>query len=81
MADHLGLFDTYDWRGVFSRLERPGVPLTGDPALGAIVTDSVAAETVRLWPAGRVVHVPGAGHCIHRDRWTQAMTLIRPLLE
>ena len=26
VADHLGLLDSYDWRGVLGRLDRPGDP-------------------------------------------------------
>jgi len=80
VLDHVDLFDAYDWRGVLDRLERPGLLVTGDVALGAIVTDAVAGEASRLWSSGRVLHVPGAGHCVHRDRWAAAMTPIRSYL-
>lgn len=81
VADNLALFDNYEWRAVIGRLQHPGILLTGDPARGAIVTERVAMEAVRRWPAGRVVHVASAGHCIHRDRWMETMAAVRPFLE
>ena len=80
VLDHLDLFDNFDWRGILGRLECPGLLVTGDPARGAIVTEAVAEEALRLWPSGRVVNIPGAGHCVHRDRWTEAMEPIRSYL-
>jgi N-formylmaleamate deformylase len=80
VIDHLGLFEGFDWRGILGRLERPGILLTGEPARGAIVTGEVAEEAMGIWQTGAVVHIPGAGHCIHRDRWSEAMEPIRSYL-
>jgi pimeloyl-ACP methyl ester carboxylesterase len=80
VVDHLGMFDGYDWRGILSRLECPGLLVTGEPALGAIVSERVAAEAASLWTSGRVLKIEGAGHCIHRDRWSESMAPIRSFL-
>jgi pimeloyl-ACP methyl ester carboxylesterase len=80
VVDHLDLFDDYDWRSILGRLDCPGLLNTGATALGAIVSERVAEEAIGLWPSGRVVEIPGAGHCIHRDRWSESMGPIRSFL-
>ena len=57
------------WREVAGRITCPVLLLTGDPARGGIVTPEAAVEAARLWRSGRVVHIPGAGHNIRRDRY------------
>jgi pimeloyl-ACP methyl ester carboxylesterase len=70
----------FDWQDAFRRFGCPGLLVTGDKSLGAIIGPDVAAEAIGLWPAGRVVHIAGAGHCVHRDRWDDAMAPIRSFL-
>lgn len=77
IVDHLDLFDGYDWRGVFDRLTVPGLLVTGDPAIGAIATPATAHEAIGRWSTGRILHVAGAGHSIHRDAWDAAMDPVR----
>ncbi len=80
VIDQFGTFDAFDWRTALTEMRCPGLLVTGDPALGAIVTAETAQEAARLWPAGRVVHVTGAGHCVHRDRWEATMAPVREFL-
>jgi N-formylmaleamate deformylase len=80
VLDHTGSIVATDWPEVFARIRRPGLLITGDRSLGAIVSPETAAATITRWPAGRIVHVPGAGHCVHRDRWDEAMAPIRSFL-
>ena len=80
VIDQVGALDTFDWRTALTQMRCPGLLLTGDPALGAIVTPGIAEEAVRLWPAGRLERVAGAGHCIHRDRWQETMAPVRVFL-
>ena len=80
VLDRTGSPAEIDWPSVFARIICPGLLVTGDRSLGAIVSPATAAATMRAWPAGRTAHVPGAGHCIHRDRWTEAMAPIRSFL-
>jgi pimeloyl-ACP methyl ester carboxylesterase len=78
-ADNKALFDLAildlpaepgpPWREVAGQITCPVLLLTGDPERGGIVTPAAAAEAARLWRAGRVVHIPGAGHNIRRDRY------------
>ena len=56
------------WMETVKKLRRPGLLLTGDNALGSIVAPAEAELVSQLWPQGRVVHVPGAGHNIRRDQ-------------
>jgi pimeloyl-ACP methyl ester carboxylesterase len=80
VIDQFGTFDVFDWPTALTEMRCPGLLLTGDPALGALVTPETSEEAVRLWPAGRVVRVDGAGHCIHRDRWEATMAPVRAFL-
>jgi N-formylmaleamate deformylase len=80
VVDHLDLFDELDWRHIFDRLACPGLLVTGDQAQGAIVSEAVATEALDFWRSGTRLHVPGAGHCVHRDRWSGAIGPIRSFL-
>jgi N-formylmaleamate deformylase len=80
VLDHIGSIVATDWNEVFARIRCPGLLVTGDRSLGAVVSPETAAATVARWPAGRVVQVAGAGHCVHRDRWDEAMAPIRSFL-
>lgn len=73
---YFGSFDRYPWREAFARIQCPGLLITGDPDKMAIVTPTTASEAVTLWQGGAVVHIAGAGHCIHRDRYAEAMAAI-----
>ncbi len=75
-----GSIRDWDWRAALSRVRCPGLLITGNPALQAIVTAPTAEAVIRLWPAGRIVHVSGAGHCVHRDRWEETMAPVRSFL-
>lgn len=63
------------WQEVVAQIQCPTLLLTGDAevqsaaGLGAIVTEKTAQEALRLLRDGRVVHIPGAGHNIRRERF------------
>jgi N-formylmaleamate deformylase len=69
------------WREVISRIERPILLVTGDPELHVIVTPEIAQEAAQLWKHGEVLHISGAGHNIHRDRYDETMTAVRAFFE
>lgn len=69
--------ETVDWitanpssyAEVISQIRCPGLLITADPQLGAIVTPAVAEQVKKLWRKVRVVHIPDAGHNIHREQF------------
>lgn len=63
----------FPWHEVAPRLKCPGLLITGDPQQGAIITPALAKKIGRLWKKGKVVHLPGAGHSIQRDRFNLVM--------
>ena len=68
------------WREVISRIECPILLVTGDPELHAIVTPEIARQAAQLWKHGELLHIRGAGHNIHRDRYNETMTEVRAFL-
>ena len=71
---------SYPWREIMARIACPILLITGDPELGAIVTPEAAQEAKQLWKHGEVVHISGAGHNIHRDRYDETMAAVRTFL-
>jgi pimeloyl-ACP methyl ester carboxylesterase len=68
------------WRDIIARIQCPILLLTGNPERKAIVTPDAAQEAAQLWKQGKVVHIIGAGHNIHRDRYDEAMAAVRSFL-
>lgn len=71
---------TYPWQDTLPRIACPIMLVTGDPEQGAIVTPEVAREAEGIWQDGRLVHIAGAGHSIHRDRYDETMAAVRGFL-
>ena len=79
LADRLdfdmAIFDQLDFslrRAWREHLQQQGAPLllvTGDPAKGGIINDAFAAEIFALNSAGERLHIPAAGHGIHREAY------------
>jgi pimeloyl-ACP methyl ester carboxylesterase len=69
-----------DWPATLGRIACPALLITGDPALGAIVTEEDARALSALVPGLRVAHVAGAGHNIRRDRFDDYLELVRGFL-
>ncbi len=72
---------SFPWREQLSAITCPILLVTGDPAASAIVTSQVAQEAASLWRQGEVIHIQGAGHCIHRDRYAETMPQIQHFLD
>lgn len=68
------------WQEVAAKITIPTLLLRGDSERGALVTAGVAQEAMSLIKLGAVAHIPGAGHCIHRDQFEAAMAAIRAFL-
>lgn len=71
---------SFPWREQLPTITCPILLVTGDPASGAIVSPQVAQEAASLWRQGEVIHIPRAGHCIHRDRYAETMPMIQDFL-
>jgi N-formylmaleamate deformylase len=69
-----------DWAATLRRIACPALLITGDPALGAIVTDEDARALEALVSRLRVEHVGGAGHNIRRDRFGPYLELVTAFL-
>jgi pimeloyl-ACP methyl ester carboxylesterase len=80
MTSAAGLFET-PWREIISRITCPILLITGDAERGAMVRSEVAQEASHLWHHGKLIHINGAGHNIHRDRYDKTMTAVRTFLE
>ncbi len=57
------------WREVVAKITCPVLLVTADVARGAIITPEQADEAMGLLRAGRVAHIPGAGHNIRREQY------------
>ena len=61
------------WQEIVRQISCPGLLITGDSQLGAAITPEVARQVQKLWRKVRVVHIPGAGHNIHREQFPAYM--------
>lgn len=57
------------WRDHAAAITCPVLLITGDPALGSIVTAETAEDATRIVANLRVTHIPGADHNIRRSQW------------
>ncbi len=69
-----------DGHDLLTRMVCPVLLITGDPTLGAIVTDQQVAALQTLVPQVRRTHIPGAGHSIRRDQFELYLMAIGPQL-
>lgn len=75
-----GALMAYPWQHAAAQIECPALLISGDPELGGLVTEAVAAEFVRLTASGRSAHIPGAGHAIHREQFAPFVAAVRAFL-
>ncbi|OJX40645.1 MAG: hypothetical protein BGO78_06585 [Chloroflexi bacterium 44-23] len=68
------------WQEIAAGLTVPGLLLSGEPELGAIVTPQVATAVAGMWKKGEIHHFPGAGHFIHRDQYFKFRDVVRRFL-
>lgn len=67
------------WPELVARITVPVLVVTGDG--GVTVTPQVAAEAVGRCPAPmRVARIPGAGHCVRRDRFAPFVAAVTGFL-
>ncbi|HEY9074956.1 MAG TPA: alpha/beta hydrolase [Anaerolineaceae bacterium] len=68
------------WRDWVRMADCPILLITGDPKQGVIITPEMAQECASLWKMGQEVHIPGAGHNIHRDRFGVYLQRVKAFL-
>lgn len=70
-----------EWQDGLARVACPIMLLTGDNALGAIVTPDTAEAAEARQPRLRHVAIKGAGHCIRRDEGAAYLAAVTPFLD
>lgn len=65
---------------VAAHLRVPGLLLYGDRQAGGIVSPQVAERVSAIWKKGKIHHLPGAGHFIHRDQYFKFRDVVRYFL-
>jgi len=65
---------------VMSRISCPGLLITADPQLGAIISDEDAAAMLSVLSKFQRAHIPGAGHSIRREQFDRYIEVVRDFL-
>ena len=68
------------WQEMLAAVKCPVLVITGDPALGGIVSQEIVDEAMSILPNGTHVHIHGAGHNIRRDQYQQYYSAVRAFL-
>jgi pimeloyl-ACP methyl ester carboxylesterase len=68
------------WQSIVAQLSCPTLLVVGDSRMGGAVSTEQAEEARRVSPLLEVVHLPGAGHGIHRDKFDGFMQALRSFL-
>jgi pimeloyl-ACP methyl ester carboxylesterase len=69
------------WQSTVRGLRCPTLLVTGDTERGALVSSATADEACSLLPELEVLHLAGAGHCVHRDQFDGYLFGLRRFLE
>ena len=69
-----------DWAAILPRISCPALLITADVDKWAIVSPEGAAKLKAIIPQLEVIHIPNAGHCIHRDQMDVYMTDLKAFL-
>jgi N-formylmaleamate deformylase len=82
---NLAIADLYrpafaEWPATAAAITCPVLLLTGEPALGARMTDVESAQAATLLADGQVVHIRGAGHNIRRDQFARYIETVLPFM-
>jgi pimeloyl-ACP methyl ester carboxylesterase len=80
------VFDLYPhesqaWREVAKAIQVPTLVITGDNALGAIVTPELGVEAIELMKACEFGHISGAGHCVRYEEYAPYLTMVKLFLK
>mgnify|MGYP001111099766 CR=1 FL=1 len=79
-------FDHYpyhqqDWQSIAAAIPIPTLIVTGDVALGAIVTPALGVEAVQILEKGEFGHISGAGHCVRYEQYQPYLRMVALFLK
>jgi N-formylmaleamate deformylase len=57
------------WQEIFAAVACPMLLMVAEPHLGSHTEWDAAVQATGIWQEGTLVHIPGAGHNLQRDRW------------
>jgi N-formylmaleamate deformylase len=69
------------WTEYVAAIRCPALLITGDTALGGIVSPQVAGEVVALNAGFQAVHIAGAGHSVRREQFGHYVEVLRKFLQ
>ncbi len=64
------------WRTLLPEISCPVLLITGDPALGALVTPEIAEKAAALSDHLEIAHIEGAGHSIRREQFEEYVSMV-----
>jgi len=57
------------WQEILGAIQAPILLMVAEPHLGSHTQWEAAVQATGIWQDGMLVHIPGAGHSLQRDRW------------
>lgn len=80
------IFDLYPldrrpWRETAKKITAPALLITGDHALGAIVTLPLGLEAIEILEDGEFGHISQAGHCVRYEQYQPYLIMVKRFLE
>lgn len=73
--------DRTEWREIAKAIEVPTLLITGDNALGAIVTPQLGVEAMEIMGFCEFGHISGAGHCVRYEQYQPYLTMVKLFLK
>lgn len=70
-----------DWRVQAKAISVPTLIITGDNALGAIVTPKMGVEAIQLFDEAEFGHISAAGHCVRYEQYQPYLTMLKLFLK
>jgi len=69
-----------NWKDVAAKINSHTLLLTGDMAIGGLVTTKVAIKALELIPGLEWAHIPGAGHLIRYEQYSPYIKAVKTFL-
>jgi N-formylmaleamate deformylase len=81
-----GIFDQYplmktNWQEQVKTITCPTLIVTGDKALGAIITPELGVKAVKLMKKCEFGHISDAGHCVRYEQYQPYLTMVQFFLK